>query len=138
MAVGLGGALPPSRAGVRGSGSCRIVATWAADVRGEAEAPALPQPIRIHEPCVTTEVAAEVEGSQRRPISPVAQKIVRDPPQRVARLHGIGRGRRRAVVGGVGAPAGTAAIGEEMEVCPPPTGVLAPAPAANERARRAS
>ena len=92
MAVGLGARCLRGAAGVRGSGSCRVVAGRAVDVRGEAEAPALLQPIRIHEPCATTEVAPEVESSQRRPISPVAQEIVRDPPQRVARLHGIGRG----------------------------------------------
>ena len=84
-----------ARRGVRVSGSCSIVAGWAVDVRREAEAPALPQPIRIHEPCATAEVAAEVECGQRRPIRPVAQEIVRDPPQRVARLHRIGRGRHR-------------------------------------------
>ena len=88
-------ATPGGATGVRVSGSCRIAAGRAVGVGGEAEAPALPQPIRIHEPCATTEVAAEVECSQRRPIRPVAQEIVRDPPERVARLHGIGRGRHR-------------------------------------------
>ena len=95
MAVGLGTRCLRGATGVRVSGSCRVVAGLVVDVGGEAEEPALPQPVRIHEPCATTEVAAEVECGQRRPIRPVAQESVRDPPQRVARLHGIGRGRHR-------------------------------------------
>ena len=77
--------LAPTRAAPSSAGG--------AGIRGEPEAPSLPEPIRIDEARPVADVAAEIERGERRPIRPVAQEIVRDAPQRVARLHRIARGR---------------------------------------------
>ena len=81
-----------ARRPVAAAGPCRVAVARAVGVRGEPEAPSLPEPIRIDEVRPVTDVAAEIERGERRPISAVAQEIVGDAPQRVARLHGIGRG----------------------------------------------
>ena len=114
---------------VAAADACRVVVRRAVGVRGEPEAPSLPEPIRIDEVRPVTDVAAEIERGERRPIRPVAQEIVCDAPQRVARLHGIGRGRDGRL--GRAAPTGSAAVSEVPG--PPPTGVLAPAPGASAR-----
>ena len=117
------------------SGSCRIVAGWAVDVRGEAEVPALPELIRIHEPCAATEVAAEVE---RRPATSSPPRRPGDRPRSATACRPAARRRSgptpRRSSGTSRQPGGSAAVSEEIdEACPPPTGVLAPAPAASVR-----
>ena len=64
-----------------------------AGVGGQAQAPPLPELVRIDEARAAADVAAEVERGERRPIRAVAQEIVRDAPERVARPHRVGRGR---------------------------------------------
>ena len=60
----------------------------------------------IDEARPATDVAAEIERGERRPVRAVAQEFVRDAPERVARLHRVGpvgrrhRGRRRRAVQG--------------------------------------
>ena len=105
----------------------RVVVVGAMGVRREPQAPPLSQPIGIDEARAVADVTAEIERGERRPFGPVAQEIVCDTPQRVARLHGIRRGRdgRR----GRGGVPGRRAMSEELG--PPPTGALAPAPAAS-------
>ena len=64
-------------------------------VRCEVQAPAGPDVVRIDEPRAAAHVAPEVERSQGRPVRPVGQTIVRDAPERLARLHRVRRDVRR-------------------------------------------
>ena len=92
----------------------------------------VPELIRVHEARAATDVATEIERGERRPIRPVAQEIVRDAPERVARLHRVGRADVRRTSGRrIAARDVSPSIGRSG--ASEPTGALAPAPAASER-----
>ena len=62
-------------------------------LRRKAEAPSLAELVRVHEARPATDVAPEVERGERRPVGAVAEHIVCDAPERVARPYRVGPGR---------------------------------------------
>ena len=91
-----------------------------AGVRRQAQSPSLPELVGVHEACAAADVAAEIERGERGPIRTVAQELVRDVPERVARPHRVGRAAAACTGDGRRAPGPRArAVSDEPGPCRP-------------------
>ncbi len=80
---------------------------------GKSEAPPGADPVGIDEAGARGHGAPQVENSDRRPVGTVAQALVRDAPERLAGLHGVGC----PGCGGFGAPRSLRDGKPDADVC---------------------